>query len=284
MTKRPGILLLFSVLLVTSCKYFSSPDGNLKPVARVFDKYLYQEDLLSVIPPGTSKDDSIQIARTYIDNWIKQNVIIAQAEENLNEDQKNFELQVENYRNSLLTYNYEKNLIEQKLDTNFSDEEIKDYFTKNSDNFKLTDYLLKAYFIKLDGGKHDNAIIQKLIRSDKAKDIEELRHICAGKAIDYSFNDQDWISGSDLGQKVPLTPQRRSDVAVSGKVSMIQDGGFDYFVYCLESYAPGQVPPIEVVREDVKLRLINKRKVELIDKMRTDLLNDALNNKNAETF
>ncbi len=231
----------------------------------------------------TSKEDSLLIAQTFIDNWIKQNVIIYQAEENLNDDQKNFEDQVEDYRNSLLTYTYEKNLIGQKLDTNISEEEMKEYYTKNADNFRLNDYLLKVYFIKMDGGKQ-NSQIQNLIKSDKAKDIEELRHLCAGSAIDYSFNDQDWIKGDDLSQKVPLSSQRKADLAQSGRVSVIKDGGFDYYVYTLESYSPGQTPPLEVVQEDVKLRMINKRKVELIEKMRTDLLNDALNNKNAETY
>ncbi len=284
MTKFTGKLTLALLLLCGGCKYFSSGEGNLKPVARVFDKYLYEDDLLAVIPRGTSKEDSLQIAQTFIDNWIKQNVLIAQAEENLTEEQKNFDIQVENYRNSLLTYNYEKNLIEQKLDTNVSDDEIADYFTKNTENFKLTDYLLKVYFIKVDSGKQNNAQIQKLIRSDKAKDIEELRHICAGGAVDYSFNDQVWITGDDLSQKVPLSAQRKAEAAEEGRVTTIKENGFDYYIYTLDSYSPGEVPPIDVVKDDVKQRMINKRKVELIEKMRTHFLNDALNNKNAETY
>lgn len=284
MRKNTGLIVVGLLLSCGGCKYFSSADDSLKPVARVFDKYLYQEDLLAVIPAGTAKEDSIAIAQSYIDNWIKQNVIIAQAEQNLSDDQKNFDLQVENYRNSLLTYNYEKNLIEQKLDTVFTDEDIKEYFTKNSANFKLNDYLLKVFFIKVDSGKQNNYLIQRLIRSEKAKDIEELRHICAGSAIDYSFNDQVWITGSDLSQKVPLTLQRKADAAVPGKVTIVQENGFDYYIYTLESYVPGTTPPMEVVIEEIKQRMINKRKVDLIEKMRTDLLNDALNNENAETY
>ncbi|MES2628738.1 MAG: peptidylprolyl isomerase [Bacteroidota bacterium] len=284
MIKNTARLALVSLILLGGCKYFSSGEGNLKPVARVFDKYLYEDDLLAIIPAGTSKEDSAQIAQTFIDNWIKQNVIISQAEDNLSNDQKNFDMLVENYRNSLLIYNYEKALIDQKLDTNLTDEELDTYFKDNTANFKLNDYLLKAFFVKVDAGKKVSEQVQRLIRSDKARDIEELRHICNGSAIDYSFNDQVWISGNDLSQKVPLTAQRKSEVAVEGKVSVVSDGKFDYIVYTLDSYSPGELPPMEVVKDDVRVRMINKRKVELIEKMRTDLLNDALNNKNAETY
>lgn len=276
------ILIFTATLFMGGCKYFSSDDENLKPVARVFDKYLYREDLLTIVPPGTSKQDSEQIANTYIDNWIKQNVIIAQAEENLSEEQKNFELQVENYRNSLLIYNYERNLIEQKLDTNFSDDELMAYFQKNPENFKLHDYLFKLYYVKIDAGNRKGNI-QNLIRSNRAEDIEELRHFCTGNAIDYAFS-EDWISGSELNSKIPLNENQKSDIASSGKTSLLHIGKFDYYVYTLQSYGPGQLPPFAVVKDEIKQRVLNNRKVGLIEKMRTDLLNDALNNKNAETY
>ena len=90
-------------------------------MARVFDKYLYKADVAGVIPNGSSKQDSITLAKNYIQNWIKQQVILHKAETNLDEEKKDVEKKLEEYRNSLITYIYEKELIRQKLDTVVSD-------------------------------------------------------------------------------------------------------------------------------------------------------------------
>jgi len=100
-------------------------------VARVNEVYLFESDLKGIIPPGTSAKDSLMLTRSYIDSWIRKQLIVRQAMNNLSEDQLEFSKQLDNYKNSLIIYAYENTLVRQKLDTLVSDEEIENYYDAN---------------------------------------------------------------------------------------------------------------------------------------------------------
>jgi hypothetical protein len=49
------------------------------------------------------------MANSFIQSWIKQQVVLHKAETNLDEEKKDVEKKLEEYRNSLITYIYERN-------------------------------------------------------------------------------------------------------------------------------------------------------------------------------
>ncbi len=116
MSLRHLSLLLVSLLILASCNIFSGT-GKDQAIAECNGKYLYREDLEGLVPNGTNPDDSIAMTKQFIDNWIMQQVMLKQAEDNLTEQQKDFRDQIESYRNSLIIFAYESELIRQKLDT-----------------------------------------------------------------------------------------------------------------------------------------------------------------------
>ena len=75
-------------------------------MARVFDKYLYLDEIRSIIPRSVSSEDSITMANSYVNNWVRQSLILHKAEINLSADQNVFEKQLEDYRRSLIIFEY----------------------------------------------------------------------------------------------------------------------------------------------------------------------------------
>ena len=61
----PIILLSF---LVTSCDYFKPPKEP-KAIARVGKSYLYESDILNLVPKGSSKEDSLATITMVADLW-----------------------------------------------------------------------------------------------------------------------------------------------------------------------------------------------------------------------
>ena len=61
--------------------------------------------------------------------------VLHKAESNLDDDQKSVEKQLEEYRNSLITYAYETELIKQKLDTVVSEDEIAAFYKNNQNKW-----------------------------------------------------------------------------------------------------------------------------------------------------
>ena len=115
--KKLGVLIGIAFLvLLTGCDYFQKSSKEVV-VAECYGKYLYESDLKGIVPEGATTLDSIQRVSTFIDSWVRRQVLIHQAENNLNKEMLDLDKQMEEYRNSLIIYTYESQLIDQKLDT-----------------------------------------------------------------------------------------------------------------------------------------------------------------------
>ena len=122
---------LMLVLALVSCQ--NSGNGkNDKPVAAIYDKVLYQSDLQDILYDGISVNDSLVRTKAFIDNWIRRQLLIHQAENNLDKSELDCLKEIEDYRNSLIIYKYESLLISQNLDTVVSDDEIEKYINDNA--------------------------------------------------------------------------------------------------------------------------------------------------------
>lgn len=122
---------LMLVLALFSCQ--NSKNGkDDKPVAAIYDKVLYQSDLQGIMYDGISTNDSLVRTKVFIDNWIRRQLLIHQAENNLDKSELDYVKEIEDYRNSLIIYKYESMLIAQNLDTVVSDEEIEKYLKDNA--------------------------------------------------------------------------------------------------------------------------------------------------------
>lgn len=127
-----GLTLLLALL---SCQ--KSDGDNEKVVAAIYDKVLYQSDLQGVVYEGISRSDSIVRTKAFIDRWIRQQLLLHQAEACFNKSELDFSKQIEEYRNSLIIYKYESQYVERNLDTVVSDMEISRYIEQNSPSPEL---------------------------------------------------------------------------------------------------------------------------------------------------
>ena len=174
----PCLLPLLAILVLggfASCgNKGGSGASNRVPMARVYDQFLYRDQLSGIVAEGTSAADSVKIIRNYIINWTKEALILQKAEANLSDDQKNVEKQLQAYRKSLLLYAYEKELIRQKLDTVVPNQEIEEYYQKNQKDFQLKDNIIKVLYVKVKKKAPQLAKLKTLYRSDSPKDREAL--------------------------------------------------------------------------------------------------------------
>jgi hypothetical protein len=137
-----GLALLLACI---SCQRSNYDDDIV--VATVYDKVLYQSDLQVVLYEGISRSDSIVRTKVFIDNWIRQQLLLQQANTSLTKSELNFSKQIENYRNSLIVYKYESQYVDKNLDTVVSDKEIANYIEKNSPEYELDDEAIRHIII-----------------------------------------------------------------------------------------------------------------------------------------
>ena len=141
------VLLLITLLGCGACKKQHDHKGKT-PLVEVDGNFLYKEDLMSVLPVGLSKDDSILFAEHYIRSWAEEILLYEKAANN-NPDNVDVEKLVENYRKALIMHTYQQALMNQTLSKEISETELTDYYEKHQELFKVERPLMKGLFIKV---------------------------------------------------------------------------------------------------------------------------------------
>jgi hypothetical protein len=164
------------VLLLIGCEFIRMKNENneteivRKAVARVNNSYLYQDELSGIIPEGTDPADSVARVTTYINSWIRKQLVINEAMKNIDINEAEVERKVLDYRYSLIGYEYQNYYIKQNLNDSISDKEIQAYYKEGVDNFILKQNIIQGTFIKVPKEAPRTKRIKELMYSNKEKD------------------------------------------------------------------------------------------------------------------
>ncbi|MFI5150428.1 MAG: hypothetical protein ACHQRM_11895 [Bacteroidia bacterium] len=282
----PGLLYFVSFFfLLSACSADrNQADEKRKPVARVKDTYLYQDQLQGIVSPGVSKEDSMKILGNYITNWTKEMLILGKAEANLSEEQKNVDKQLQAYRKSLLLYAYEKELVRQKLDTVVSESEIESYYQKNQDNFQLKDNIIKVLYVKVSKKVPQLAKLRNLYRSDQPKDREALQSYCHEFAENFYLDDNSWLLFDDLLKEIPIEAYNKELFLRNNRFVEVADSLHYFFVNIKGFKIKNSISPLAFEKDNIRNAIINKRKLQLISAMKEDVYRSAEEHKEVEFF
>ena len=287
--KEQGALIIICSCLLfltfSACqKKSNTSDASERVIARVYDKYLYAIDIRNLVPKGVSKNDSLTIIRSYVQNWIQQQSVLKRAEDNLDDERKNVDKKLEEYRNSLITYIYESELIKQKLDTSISNEDIEKYYNENQNNFQLKNNILQVLYFKLPKTAPKLPKVKGWFRSTNAKDRKQLEEYCFQFATDYYFNDEEWLLFDDLLKKIPIKTYDQEQYLKNNRYIEIPDSTHIFFVNIKGFKIKESLSPLNFERENIWNLIINNRKLELIREMEKDAYQDALQKKEIENW
>lgn len=273
--KYTGILLFVVFILATGCQEQNNTDK--RPIAKIHNKYLYLSDLKSVIPDDKSEEDSTLIAKNYIDKWIKKQLLLEKAERNLPEERKDITKQIQDYRASLLIYRYQQELIDQKLDTVVSDEEVENYYNENTSNFVLDKNLAKILYIKLSVNSPNLENVRRWYRSNDEEDLDKLKDYCYQYADKFDDFDNQWIDFDSFVKNLPLEFNRPERFFRNNRYIEEQEGGALHFIRINDYKLKGTKAPLSYVRDKIESIILNKRKHQLLTRLENDIYNEALN-------
>jgi len=276
-------IIIVVLVFLASCSGFFKKHSE-RVVARVHDDYLYESDLNGVVPRGTPAKDSVTLTRNYIDSWIRQKLIVHQAEKNLTPEQMDFTQQLENYRNSLVIYEYENALVRQKLDTVISGEEISSYYEANQKDFLLKDNIVQLQYVKLPLKSRNVWNFRKLLLSDDPGDKSLLAGMCEKDASDYFLDDQNWILFNDLLKQIPIKTYNQEDFLKNHREVEYQDSMYIYLVRFRDFRIKDNISPLIMEQNNIREIILNKRKMELISKMQEDVYQNSVKKNDFEIY
>ncbi|MEE4177136.1 MAG: hypothetical protein V2I46_06455 [Bacteroides sp.] len=264
-----------------SCNRTDSEDGQAF-VARVDDAFLYPSDIRQILPANVSSADSMEIVDRFVNSWIRKQVFLQEAKKGLAAEQLDFDRQIEEYRNSLIIFSYENELIREQLDTTVSENQLADFYEKNKDDFRLREDIVKADYVKLPLETPELNRFRRLFRSSDPDEVGLLEEYCIQNAASYFIDTDSWLLLSDLIREVPLRVSNSESFLRSNKWIEINDENFRYFVKILDYQLQGSVSPLAFERENIRSIIINQRKHELINQMRNQFYQDAVDRGHVE--
>ena len=281
--KGIAVFSLFWVVLV-SCNFLNEPEEK-EIVARVNTSYLYKDDIEALISENTSPEDSALLVSNFITRWATQKLLIDRAKVNLTvEQQKELDKLVENYRNELYSKAYSDVIIARQLDTTIKKEAALDYYNENAENFTLNEDLVKLRYINLSKQNTDFEKIKSRFRRFNDEDKQFLLDM-AIQFNSYSLNDSVWVKTKQVYDKIrPLTPKDSPDFLKSKNFMQLEDSLGVYLISVEDVKLRNEVAPLEYSLPNIRQILLNRRKLELIQKLEKDITQDAIKNDKFEIY
>lgn len=265
-----------------SCTYFSEnaqPEKDLLAISG--EKQLYLKDISGAIPSGLDSTDHHLFLKELVEKWVEDQALLSRAELNLSDDQKDFQKEIEKFRASLITYEYEQKYIRQKLDTVVSDKEVESFYNERPENFQLKDYVLKARFLKIDENAPKLKEIEKLITSTDQEDLIDLEEYCIQYTKTYLVEDK-WIPLSNLLDVIPIDVINPKAFLINTKYKEIYSPPFKYFLFIYDYRLINTLSPLQIERKKIVNAIINERRMNLLKNMRKGILSEAMNNNEVQ--
>jgi hypothetical protein len=283
---RSIIYILICFILVSCNLGKSDAEPASKTIAKVGNESLsldeYKENYISI----ESVNDSTILAKRSIESWAIESLFYQEAMTKLNADEIDIDKQVEAYKKSLVNYIYQTKLIEANLDTNISLPEIEQYYSEHEGNFILKENIVKVNYFKIPVKASGLEKIKRLLRSYAyvPKDIEQLKNLCMQNAENFFMNDSTWLFLEDVKKEIPKLRDQPDFNLSQGRVVEFTDDLYYYYLKIKEVKVKNGLSPLNFEKQNIKNFIINKKKTELINQYKVQLLEKAKAEKQFELY
>ena len=273
-------LFIFTTLLLTSCSNISDNNSN-DLIARAGENFLYQNQL----PSFSSEQDSILRYLNYIETWAKEKILYDLSLTNLSQSKKNdLDLLVEKYKVDLYINSYKDLIVNSRIDSIVTDQEIESFYNMNIDNFKLNENLLKYRYLKVPSDNINISRIRRYIQRLNESDRNFLDSLNFQFA-DLKINDTVWFTEREVISSIEFINQKnKSNYMRINRLYEFEDDQYTNYFIVKDLLKSGNIPPLSYLYDRIKSNIINQRKLNLIQNINKEILNDALKSSKYEVF
>lgn len=273
---------IFPLVLVScvasACQLFSSILHDDSVVAKAGKHKLYRSEVVKLIPTGLPEQDSLTMARQYIESWASDHVFLDIAEQQLSPQEQDVSEELEKYRRSLLKYRYEQLYVAQRLSRDVSEEEVKEYYDTHLKNYILDLPIAKCRILRIASESPYKEHLKGLLTTDDPSllaELDSLSYALAEKYIDHSTQ---WVNLVDIGRQVGVDYGTILSRMNRNYVELDDESGRLYMIYFVDYMRSGLQAPIEFCEQSVKETILSVRKRELIRNLEQELLEQARQN------
>ena len=272
--KRILPLLLIAVMLLVSCRRNADP-----VVAQVYQYKLFTSEVQAGMPSGLSQEDSLALVRVFIDDWVKEKLVLHEAERHLTPREKDFERELAEYRNSLLAQRYlDKIWVENTANDTVTEKELSDFARSLDDRYTVEKEIVRVNYVKLPSCSDKLPLVREILfHEDRRVDQKEALVAMLGDSIEYLLDDDEWLYLDDLQNEVSFQLDVK-EFDSRGKVLQIEKevGENSVFLVILDYRSQRSVNETKEERAAAGMLLTNRRRTQFVNRYVQELYDKAL--------
>ncbi len=267
-------LVLLSVVLVlcASCRRNADP-----VVAQVYQYKLYSSEVQAGMPSGLSKEDSLVLVRDFIDNWVKEKLVLHEAEHRLSPREKNFDRELTEYRNSLLMQRYlDKIWMTDTANNTVSEQAISDFARSLDDRYTVEKEIVRVNYVKMPTRSDKLPLVKEILfNEDQRVAKKEALVTMLGDSIEYLVDDDEWLYLDDLQNEISFQIDMQK---YSGSVMRVEKevGENTVLLVILDYRSQRSVNETKEERAAAGMLLTNQRRSQYVNQYIQELYDRAL--------
>jgi hypothetical protein len=268
--KRAFLLFMLPLCLLAGCRH----DDLV--VAEVHNHKLYASEVGQLVPAGLSRADSADFAQHVIDDWIMEQVILAEAEKTLTVKEKVFDKELEEYRKTLLKNRYFEKITADAEKFKVSDEEVRAAIRQTKVNLVSDKEIVKINYVKLPRHAAVRDELKEILFDDARRitEKERIAELCSD-SIEYFITDDQWLFWEDIQLETGITLDKNSqrlDFPLTFEKVVNED---EYLIVILDFRSETTGDESKDYFESVRTMLIQQKKNQFIQKRMKELYQEA---------
>lgn len=267
-------LLLLAILLLYACQRGGTPSQRVE-LARCDDKALYLEDVPATVLSNQRGDDSLRALRNFTERWLRNTLLLSAAQSHIGNHYPTIEQQVQDYRQALYIYEYERRYLIKHLDTAVAQAEIKAFYTQHTNLFTLQEPIVRVMFVVVPADSPYLADFRASFRQIDDNGLQVLSSLSMKSGVLLRNLPNEWVSLASIADQLPkgFDPGWSSRQA---KHLEVTDVDAVYLLSFAEWCPAGDPAPVEYVRAKVRDMILNQREALLISQMQENLMRQAI--------
>ncbi|NIT56685.1 MAG: hypothetical protein GWN00_10765 [Aliifodinibius sp.] len=275
------LIIVGTVFSLVSCQQTSQQNVE-DALARVGNEYLTVDQAVDDIPDAVISEDSVEALTQYRDNWIRQQLLLQEAQRLGLEQKPAIQQKIEQAREEILRQALKDYVLaSNESDLQITDEKARTYYQANKEQFVLEEDFVKFRHMRTSTIKKARNARQDLLDGVPWPEV----------ARTYAINPSTVISESDQYWPISMAAQdidimnRYLKVIGQNEISPIQRvNGIYHFVQLIETRSEGDHPNLEWLIEQIKDWMTLNNRQRNFSSFVKNLYLKAQSNNEVETF
>jgi len=260
------IAIICGLTLCIGCQNTSKSDKLPQDlvIATVGLKELRSSTVDQVLHSYASHEDSLALATAYVDNWIRDQLMMKEALDRFSEDIKVNRL-VEDYKGRLLKHHLELAIINERFDTLITDAELNEYYEKVKTQFSLNEPIVKCTFVKFN---KDTKSLSEFYKDWRADEDHAVRTFAAAYGDEVSMDTSIWRPVSELKTWYSGFSER---VILQKRPQRQLDAESQYYLKVVDVMDKGTFSPLAYIKPQLERMLLHQRRQAIIGDYKQEL-------------